>query len=112
MPMGLSSFMTLGCQLTADASTSTPLWPLLECHKYMYITVHPYFSRLGTSVALPFVIFVGWECLSRHWVGFWCISTKFKEWRFGCSLNMKTVILVTLVLALLVPYISACKPKD
>ena len=31
------------------------------------LSVH--FSRLGTAVALPFKIFMGWECLSRHWVG-------------------------------------------
>ena len=32
--------------------------------------IQPQFSRLGTSMALPYAIFIGGECLSMHWVGF------------------------------------------
>ena len=31
---------------------------------------HALVTRLGTLVALAFAIFIGWKCLSRHWVGF------------------------------------------
>ena len=32
------------------------------------LTCHPQLSKLGTSVALPLANFIGWKCLSRHWL--------------------------------------------
>ena len=37
-----------------------------DVRELLFTVHHPSFSRLGISVAQPFAIFIGWDCLSRH----------------------------------------------
>ena len=66
------------CVTRSTKTKRSVLWTYVPVHSYScYCSCevsielyHPLISRLGTSMALPFAIFIGWECLSRHWVGF------------------------------------------